>query len=390
MAERWQLQRLLPPALRQSVWVHVESKDRFLLFRDAIQAVMDQRPNVGLVLTSQGDDTMAMLRQAFPNEVPLPLPLAALAAHWLRRLSVQHLIMLDATDSLSAPLQRAVHAAGIPVTVLEGGRNTGSSAATDAFFAQLNAVLPRGPALPPVAQDWKVPNWRDRFGSSRLWQAAARRLTRGRVDGWDALAASLGHPRRILCLGNGPSSEDPRATGFAQDCLFRVNWRWQQRGILTSPQVVFVGDADTIGKLDGVIFGLWNRALEQGMLLRHLRVHGLRPMRYVTMERSCAIIRDQHWPARPSNGALMIAAAAALQPDALCIAGIDLYQSPEGRYPGDPVGSNAYARTHRRETDLAIIGNALASYRGALTIVGDALRDHLRDHLHDLQRSETR
>ena len=82
----------------------------------------------------------------------------------------------------------------------------------------------------------------------------------------------------------------------------------------------------------------------------------------------------------------MIAAAAALQPDALCIAGIDLYQSPEGRYPGDPVGSNAYARTHRRETDLAIIGSALASYRGALTIVGDALRDQL----HDLQRTESR
>ena len=102
MAPVWltrQLQRLRPPALRQSVWVHVESKDRFLLFRDAIQAVMDQRPNVGLVLTSQGDDTMAVLRQAFPNEVPLPLPLAALAAHWLRRLSVQQIFTISCEKS---------------------------------------------------------------------------------------------------------------------------------------------------------------------------------------------------------------------------------------------------------------------------------------------------
>jgi hypothetical protein len=166
-----------------------------------------------------------------------------------------------------------------------------------------------------------------------------------------------------------------------------VNWRWQQRGILTSPQVVFVGDPETIDQLDGVIFGLWNRALEQGMLLRHLRVHGLRPMRHFTMERSCAIIRDRPWPARPSNGALMIAAAAALEPDELCIGGIDLYQSPEGRYPGDPVGSNAYSRAHSRETDLAIIRSALATYRGALTVVGEVLNDQLRDLMQDPRRS---
>src|SRR4029079_17608285 len=37
----------------------------------------------------------------------------------------------------------------------------------------------------------------------------------------------------------------------------------------------------------------------------------------------------------PTNGARMIAAAAALQPKRLAIAGMDLYQHPGGRYPGD-------------------------------------------------------
>jgi hypothetical protein len=81
----------------------------------------------------------------------------------------------------------------------------------------------------------------------------------------------------------------------------------------------------------------------------------------------------------------MIAAAAALNPARLIIAGVDLYQHPEGRYPGDLLGANAYARAHTRATDLDIIRTALAQYRGEVTILGDALRTAL-EHADEVRR----
>jgi hypothetical protein len=148
---------------------------------------------------------------------------------------------------------------------------------------------------------------------------------------------------------------------------------------------VFVGDPATISKVDGAVFGIWNRSLEQGMLLRHFITRGAGKMPYFTMERISPLIGGRSWPARPTNGALMIAAAAAMNPAHLVIAGIDLYQHPAGRYPGDLFGSNAYSRVHTRSTDLAIIRLALAEYSGEVTIFGDSLREALThaDESHD-------
>ena len=238
----------------------------------------------------------------------------------------------------------------------------------------LAAWLPESPPLPPVAQNWKIPTWRDRVGRSPFWAVLSRPLARGRIDTWAALAERLHNPRTVLCLGNGPSSEDPQLESLDHDCLFRINWRWKERGLLVHPQVVFVGDPATLSKVDGAVFGIWNRSLEQGMLLRHLITRGVGIMRYVTMERISPLVRDRVWPARPTNGALMIAAAAALNPARLIIAGIDLYQHPEGRYPGDLLATNAYSRCHARTTDLDIIRLALAGYGGEVTILGDALK----------------
>ena len=73
----------------------------------------------------------------------------------------------------------------------------------------------------------------------------------------------------------------------------------------------------------------------------------------------------------------MIAAAVALQPERLTIAGVDLYLHPDGRYPGDALGNNQYAAVHTRDTDLAIIRCSLAQYRGELVISSDQLGDAL-------------
>jgi len=284
---------------------------------------------------------------------------------------LEHLPGIQSIDSCSLAREFATASTGvaalphIPAVGSESARRTRDA---------LAAWLPESPALPPVAQNWKIPTWRDRIGRGRLWGVLSRPLACGRIDTWEALAERLHNPRTVLCLGNGPSSEDPQLESFRHDCLFRINWRWKERGFLVHPQVVFVGDAATISKVDGAVFGIWDRSLEQAMLLRHLVTRGMGAMPYVTMERTSPLIRDRVWPARPTNGALMIAAAAALNPDRLIIAGIDLYQHPEGRYPGDLVGTNAYSRAHTRQTDLDIMRLALAGYHGEVTILGDALQ----------------
>ncbi len=58
------------------------------------------------------------------------------------------------------------------------------------------------------------------------------------------LRLRLGTPHHILCLGNGPSSEDTRLQGCSFDCLFRVNWIWRDRGLYLNPNMVFTADTD--------------------------------------------------------------------------------------------------------------------------------------------------
>jgi 3-deoxy-D-manno-octulosonic-acid transferase len=251
------------------------------------------------------------------------------------------------------------------------------SAASRGAYAAISGTLPDSPALPIVAQDWKLPTLRDKGSSNRVWRLIAPALMTGRIDRWDDLKANLGHPRCVLCLGNGPSSEDPRLAGFEHQCLMRVNWRWKLRGFLTDPQIVFVGDPETVHQVRHVVFGFWNTSLEYGMLLRHLVTRGPVPKKYFTMERISSLVRDRTWPAKPTNGALMIAAAAGLAPERLIIGGVDLYLNPDGCYPGDLLANNQYARTHSRETDLALIRAALAHYRGELIILSDPLRSAL-------------
>lgn len=248
--------------------------------------------------------------------------------------------------------------------------------APERVLETLRPFVPSGTPL-PMADAWLKGTWRDKIGQSRLWRGASRLLAGRRIHDWEALRERLGRPRAVLCLGNGPSSEDQRLAGLSHDCLMRVNWRWHDRGLLTRPQLVFVGDAATIHRAPPCIFGFWNKPIESAMLLRHLATQGPRRMEYVTLERVSPLIRDRTWPARPSNGALMIVAAAGLAPERLIIGGIDLFQHPEGRYPGDALSTNAYTRVHHRDTDLALIDIALRDYQGDLVILSDILRESL-------------
>ena len=103
-------------------------------------------------------------------------------------------------------------------------------------------------------------------------------------------------------------------------------------------------------------------------------------MEFVTLERLLPLIGERTWPARPSNGALMIVTAAGLAPERLIISGIDLFQHPAGPYPGGSVTANKYSRAHSRDVELALIDLALRNYQGEVIILSDILRDSLTQY----------
>jgi hypothetical protein len=388
---------------RTSVWVHGETPAQFDTALRLLQEMMRERPHVRLVLTSAVPATVAYLRRSFPDDLGTAAPWNASGAlrRFFAKVSPRLVVLLDGGRSLGARTIEAIGARGVPLVAvgIGGDRDTAphtraalraagvrgrhvrlddrSPDAARRAVDQLRDLLPDSPPLPRVRQAWRVPSFRDRVGQSRLWARMSPLMSSRRHDDWHALRARLGAPRSVLVLGNGPSSEDPRLARVAHDCLIRVNWRWLERGLLTRPEMVFVGDPATMSRVDGCIFGFWNVSLERGMLLRRLATRGPRPVEFVTMERVSPVIRDQPWPARPTNGALAVLTAAALQPERLTIAGIDLFRHPDGRYPGELLARNDYSHVHAMETDLAIIQLALQAFRGELVVLSDILRREL-------------
>lgn len=202
-----------------------------------------------------------------------------------------------------------------------------------------------------------------------------------RIDSIDALNQALGRPATILCLGNGPSSEDPEVASVSHDCLFRVNHLWLKRGFLTKPDMVFTGSKPTLAAVRGAIFGLMTTKAEARLLVRHFLRPSLRRVRYATIERFGLYISEPRWQGvRPTNGAVMLATAVALQPARLVISGIDLFSHPAGSYPGDRTTPNAYSPGHEAESELALLLEALSRYQGELVILSSALRERWEAH----------
>ncbi len=382
----------LPPAAA-SVWVHGETVQQFESAENVISELVADNPQMRLVLTSASPATLAFLRQWHPGEQAVPLPWGPVTSRFIGKLNPHLLVLLDGGRSFGQQTLAEARRSGVPVAVMgEPALHNGSEAAVPAGLVfrdpdqspehVLKTLRPLVPpvARVPVADAWLTGTLRDRVGQSRLWRIASRPLTGRRIDDWETLRERLKHPRTVLCLGNGPSSENPRLEGLPHDCLMRVNWRWRDRGLLTHPQVVFVGDAATIHRASRCIYGFWNRSIESAMLLRHLVVRGPRRMEFVTLERLLPLIGERTWPARPSNGALMIVTAAGLAPERLIISGIDLFQHPAGPYPGGSVTANKYSRAHSRDVELALIDLALRNYQGEVIILSDILRDSLTQY----------
>lgn len=217
-------------------------------------------------------------------------------------------------------------------------------------------------------------------------------LTGWRIRRFASLAHlrhALGAPQTILCLGNGPSSEDPVLSTLAYDALFRVNHSWLKRGRFTGPDVVFTGGRPTMRAVRAPIFGLQTRDAEERFVLMRAFAPALRPARFFNANDMTDALRTFAWGAlRPTNGASMLAAAVALEPARLIVAGIDLFQHQDGTYPGDTATPNDYSPGHSRDTELSFLLNLFSNYRGDLIIIGEVLRSHWERFRDDPRRQQ--
>ena len=156
-----------------------------------------------------------------------------------------------------------------------------------------------------------------------------------------------------------------------------MNCSWRNRGPLTRPQVVFLGDARCLRLVEDCVFA-FRTVEEEARLLTDRLLHGrLGRLRYLTVERLPVFINERRWPARPTNGAVMLATAAALEPSATRDRRDGPLPASAGAYPGDPSTPNDYLLMHDRETELAIVDEALRRFRGQVTVLSDALAQGL-------------
>ncbi|MBL8582403.1 MAG: hypothetical protein JNL61_09275 [Rhizobiaceae bacterium] len=315
------------PAPRHPTVVLAGKVDEIAVLYGGVDAALRRRPGYRLVLAVQPAD-IQQVRRRYTHEMVLAEPFRAARERWSRGLDVRAVVgRLPIADGVPSPA----------------------------------AVLER---LPPVAEIPAPGRESLLFGLIRRW----------RIGTLAELRRRLGAPHTIVCLGNGPSSEDKRLAGFGGAALFRVNWNYLRRDPTAIPDAVFTADPDLPprGRRPMLVFP--TTAAGRPILERHAMRFRWPASGFVFLDDLDPPPADLSGPLIPTNGALMIAVAAALGPQRMVIAGIDLYRHAAGRYPGEANAVDGYARGHSLDVDLALIRSALAGFGGEVVNLSDNLR----------------
>ncbi|MDT8326751.1 MAG: hypothetical protein RQ750_05100 [Roseovarius sp.] len=214
----------------------------------------------------------------------------------------------------------------------------------------------------------------------------AQRLMRGpghvvlaplatRIANRASLAQELGQPQVIMCLGNGPTSADPRLAGMAHDALFRVNHQWMQDGYMTDADLLFAGVKRSMRAAGSTPIAVASRRKEEALLGARLLTPWRGRFRYVVVEEIADLGTALHGHPRPTTGAVMLAAAIALAPRRLIVAGMDMFADKAGAYPGRAQAVNAYTAAHDRQTDETFIRAHLARFKGEIMTLSPAFSE---------------
>jgi hypothetical protein len=405
------------PAILANILCLSKSRERGLLFvadrpdgfaaaADIVAAIHARDSRLHVLATSTFAATRDRATQVLADVTAIPFIFgnAVLAGFNLRRLNIRVVVFMGACEQSASPgLLAALQREAIAIVSLAVPGEAGSNPALAEAAEIVSSIAPsRGTSGHTVAdlvdllaammaRDLKVrrkggPGTRFAAG---LIEAAPRSRMAGaildrrchRLRNIDELAAHLSKPKTIMCLGNGPSSEDPALASMPHDALFRVNHSWKSRGFLAKPDIVFCGGKPTMRAIDDAVFGLQTESAAVALVSNRLFSPSLRRAVYFNANDMTDSLRDFAWGhLRPTNGASMLATAVALAPERLIVAGIDLFSDPAGSYPGDTATENAYSPGHSRDRELAFLLALLDLYRGDLAIVGAVLNEEWRRH----------
>lgn len=390
-----------------------ERREAFDSVAALLERVSVEQPRLRTVVSASSPELRNWLAERFPAYPVCALPAGnrSLAEAYVRRSNIRAVIMLEDACPPGASLVHALQRQAIcllALTARDGAPVTAALIASAAEYqlridatetasapagsdgegrvavslsqasGMLGEILGRDLKERRAARGGNGSLWRYVVNNCGSWPFSLR-LRRFRDAA--ALNAGLGAPRTILCLGNGPSSEQPELLRERYDALFRVNHKWLEREFLCDPDVVFTGSRPAMTSLKRVVFGLQNE--HQARRLAALAVLDPRRARtgFFTVDDINPHASDFAWETlRPTNGATMIAAAVALQPRRLVVAGIDLFQHPDGSYPGDKETPNAFSPAHTRAAELAFLLAMFDRFRGELVIHGEVLAREWQRH----------
>jgi len=395
------------------------SRQAFETISPILQAFAKIDLRFAIVLCTEDASLLSWLRQRFPeiSSVSPPLALGLPTTIFLKRMRVRTWVLLEGEKLPHSIILSCLKKRSTPVVLLGAGMaspepvsridDDGSGLAPppdqnplfdkpggegrtliplpsgDLDDAKAAAIVDQ--ILPLLGRNQKWGHRYDRLLSRLFARWLHRRLDNAgfarryrrfieRYDDQDQLRNVLGNPETIVCLGNGPSCEDPRLGNVAYDALFRVNHSWMDRSVMTEPDVVFTGGNATMRAIKKPIFGLQGDSGEMLLLMNGTRRLYRHRLRYFSMKRLGHDLEGFDWDEhRPTNGAAMIALAVALQPKRLIIAGIDLFKHPEGSYPGDKQTPNAYKPAHSADKELSFLCHSLDRLRGEVVIFGEIL-----------------
>jgi hypothetical protein len=392
---RW-LERLGLPekASERALWVAADSRAGFEAAAALLAELGARQPRLRLLLTSADEALLPWLAARFPacRAIAPPWPVPMLVNEYLHRSDIRLALFVGGSRLAVPGLLRGLERRAVPAVLADAPADGCRPASALLAAAERRLSLDGGAAVAEalrqigemLARDLKQSRdaTRERWGPSRLllelchhprWRHRLAWRVR-RLDDLAALAEALGRPKSIMCLGNGPSSTDPALAGMARDRLFRVNHGWLRHGYLSDADVVFTTGRPSFKAIPKCIFGLQSEDGCARLIAARALDPRLGPAGFFDVHDVAPALAAFDWGhLRPTNGATMLATAVALRPARLIVAGIDLFQHPEGAYPGDAATANAYTPAHSRESELEFLLGLLAGFEGELVIVGDIL-----------------
>ncbi len=386
------------------------SKSGFLKIKPLLEDLVKRYVRLKIIFTTNDTQLTAWLKQTYPDHRVLPLPLdnPFSTQLFLTRGNIRTAVILDCASATYSGIVNRLDKRSIALALLKTDTNPEQKTAQN--FEQVCEVLveliatevaPNGlkhrqltvaqtsdMLREMLGRDLKLQREQKSqlpdFSHTLLKMSKSQRHKR--MVNWrllnyadlGELNRALDYPDTIMCLGNGPSSEDERLSKMDYDRLFRVNHSWRGRRLFQRPDVVFTGGRPSIRALGDVIFGLQSENAERRLVATRFFSLFLKPTKFFNVSTVSPRLTQFDWGVlRPTNGASMLAAAVALQPKKLIVAGMDLFQHPEGTYPGDTLTPNEFSPAHGLEAELLFLRELFDTYQGELVIISNILRERL-------------